>query len=298
MDGRRELKIDRMKMGQSDRKDGPYPPADEKPVRGGQTMFPKSVSLTFACCAAIPVGFGLFALLLSIERRWFNAPVLPLFTVVGVGALSGGLIGLVLSFLGIEVRRRSVEQLHAVDRDAKGIFIDRPVQIRYNQRPIRIAAYFIYVFGLGIFLSSHWFLHSVPDIAPLAFVGLFFTLFGLFVGAYKQPKVCEINDQGIRAPGFWGWFTFVPWYELVRCDVVRNDSWGDYFLLWDRAGRCRLNASSWMANVSRADRVWILEILRSRFPDKAKADRNAEPALAQAASADVWDRQLDGLIDW
>jgi hypothetical protein len=73
---------------------------------------------------------------------------------------------------------------------------------------------------------------------------------------------------------------------------------GDDFLLWDRAARYRFNASSWIADASRADRVWIFGVLRSSFPGKAKVDRNPCPVLMQAATSAVWDRDLDGLIDW
>ena len=120
-------------------------------------------------------------------------------------------------------------------------------------------------------------------------------LVGLIMTRCEPTPICEITEEGILAPaGFWGRLRLMPWKELTRCEMIHDDENAhDHFVLWDREGRCRLKASSWFGSVSSADRTRILRVLRSRFPEKAKGDGNAEPALLQAASSAVWDRELD-----
>ncbi len=248
-------------------------------------MLSKSVSRRFVGYATFAVGILLSAPILFLARPLSKDIVLPEIT-LGCFAfgLSHFLVRKVLSYLGLPVRSRSVEQFQAAHRDEKEGTVDLPIQIRYNQWATRIAAGVICLLGLGMTLSPVWIL------------GLIIIIIGLITARYQQPKICEITDKGIRAPGSWGWSTFVPWEELVRYEIIHDDgnAWGDYFVLWDRAGRCRFDASSWIPAVSRADRARIFRALRSRFPGKAKADRNTEPALLQAASSAVWDRELDG----
>jgi hypothetical protein len=196
--------------------------------------------------------------------------------------LSHFLIRKLLSYLRIAVRSRSVEQFEAARRDEKAITIDLPIQVRYNQLASQVAGGVIGLVGLATLLSS------------FVTTGLIIIMFGLLMAQYKQPKICELSDKGIRGPGSQG--RFIPWVVLVRCEIIHDDErvWGDYFVLWDRAGRCRFNARSWITDVSFEDRDRIFRALRARFPGKAKVDRNAEPALLQAASSVVWDRDLDG----
>jgi hypothetical protein len=92
----------------------------------------------------------------------------------------------------------------------------------------------------------------------------------------------------------------VPWAELARYEIVRDEAaaFSDYFLLWDRAGRCRVDARPWMGDVSAADRARIFRVLRYRFPGKGELEGEtpapAGRASAGAASSSVWDRELDG----
>jgi hypothetical protein len=259
-------------------------------------MLPKSVSPKFIPNATVLAGIVLSVPIFFLVRPRIENYVLSVIPIGFVFALAHFLVRKALSYLGIPVRRRSVEQFQSDQQDAKEVAALAPRAIHYNQTPIRIAACVIFLAGLSIFVISNWFRTSAPDVAPLLAVGLFFMGLSVMAGAYRQPKVCEISQQGIRAPNSWGWRRFIPWHELVRCEIIHDDenARGDYFMLWDRAGRCRVNASSWIADLSRMDRDTIFGVLRSRFPGKAKVDRNAEPALLEAASSAVWDRELDG----
>ncbi len=122
-------------------------------------------------------------------------------------------------------------------------------------------------------------------------------MMGLGVAAWRRANLCEINDKGIRAPsGTWRLSKLVSWQELVRLEIIHNEEFGicDYFVLYDRAGRRRIDARSWMGEVRSADRTRIFRALRARFPGKAKTDSSTEPALVSSGSAAVWDRELDG----
>ncbi len=248
-------------------------------------MLLKSVSRRFVGYTTFAVGVLFSAPILFLARP-LTVDFFPLGITLGCSAfiLSHFLIRMVLSYLGIPVRRRSVEQFQAAYRDEKESVADLPFQIRYNQSATRIATGIICLLGLGIILIG------------FSIFGLVIFVIGLITARYQQPKICEITDRGIRAPGSWGCLRFVPWEELVHYEIVHDDenARGDYFVLRDREGCCRFNASSWITDVSPADRVRIFRALMLRFPGKPTVNRNAEPALLQAASSAVWDRELDG----
>ena len=255
-------------------------------------MLPKSVSPQFINSATIAVAVVLSASTLLLLLQSIERPTLWIVVLGCDFAISPFLVRTVLWYLGIAVRSRSIERFQADQRGGKEVAVDLPIQIRYSQTPIRIGAFIVFVV-LGIFLSSSRFL---KDDAPIAATGMFIMMVCILVSEYRQSKICEISEKGIRALGLWGWHTFVPWDELVRCEIIHDDenAYGDYFVLWDRAGHCRFNGDLWMAQLSRADRARIFGVLRSRFPEKGKLDRHAEPALPDPVSSAVWDRELDG----
>ncbi len=251
-------------------------------------MLPNSVSRRFVRFAAMPAMLFLAIPFLG-PMILFPALRPDPWVVLIVGPLfyfySEFLLLKALSHAGIPVRSRMVERFQTDHRDEKELAADLPILVRYNQLAIWVAAGIIILLGLGLCSSTLW-------IPGLILIGI-----GLITSLSKQPKICEINDKGIRSrAGFWNRFKLVPWVELARCEIVHDDenAWVDYFLLWDRFGRCRLDARSWIVDVSPADRARIFRALRFRFPGKAKGDSPAEPALVGAASSTVWDRELDG----
>ena len=207
------------------------------------------------------------------------------------------LIRLVLSFLGISVRSRSVERFESARRGDKTVAEDIPIQIRCDRRVTLIGGIVLFLAGLGI--------ASIPLVISLTawrttavlLVGEVIMMMGLLVTAYRRAKLCEISTEGISTPGgLWGTLRFVSWRELVRFELIHDDDWGacDYFVLWDREGRPRIDARSWIENARPSDRARIFRALRSRFPGEGKAVRSAGPALVASASSALWDRELDG----
>jgi hypothetical protein len=201
-----------------------------------------------------------------------------------------------LSMLGIRVRGRFVERFRAADRDEiDGAAVELPIRIRQGPWFIWIGSAVVCLLGLDL-LRLAWFPppgrhHPVPTLAGLGFI-----IFGLLITRLQPPRICEISDEGIRAPeGFWGRQTFVLWEELTRCEIVHDDEkGGDYFDLWDRAGRRRFKAGSWIGTVKAVDRATIYRALRLRFPQKEKTGQPPEPETAHQASSAMWDRELDG----
>src|SRR5262249_7835070 len=157
---------------------------------------------------------------------------------------------------------------------------------------------------LALCLVFTWFPPPGPRMdareTTVALLGMGFLLMAsaFLIGRCKLPLVCEISEKGITAPdGFWHRPTFVPWGELVRCEIIHDDDrvWHDHFVLWDRAGRRRFRScKGWMGRLRRSDRTRILRALRSRFPQKEEPDRAPEPALVHQALSTLWDRELDG----
>jgi hypothetical protein len=202
----------------------------------------------------------------------------------------------VLWYLGIPVRSRSVERFQTAYLGDKAVAEELPIHVHYDQRAPWIAGIVLFLIGLGAFLSPIWWPQAAGDAGPAHVFGSIGMLIGLIIAAYRQPKLCEISQGGIRTPGgFWGRLRFVPWEELVRFEIIHDDDQGmsDYFVLWDRQGRLRVDARSWIKHVRPSDRARILHALRVRFPEKAQADSHEEPLLVGPASSSLWDRELD-----
>ncbi len=271
-------------------------------------MLPKSVSLrsvrlaSASSAALLCIALELTAIkLVHVQIRFWGIYFLFLFVLVPT-ALWG---------LGIRVRSRSVERFHAPGcDDGPEAAVDLPIRIiRQGPRLIRATSIALFLGGLvclvlALCIALTWF--SPPrareDPLPLT-LGSLGIGFVLMAGAFlvrrcKPESLCEISEKGIRAPdGFWGRQTLVPWGELARCEIIHDDEriWYDYFVLWDRAGRHRFKSSrNWLGLVRQSERTRILSVLRSRFPQNAKPDWDAEPVLAGVASSGVWDRELDG----
>jgi hypothetical protein len=269
-------------------------------------MLPKSVSPRFvplaaAILAAIPcVLFAYVPINLihlgenpSFQLRFWLIYILSLFFVVPK----------VLSCLGIRIRSRSVERFQAEDRDdGHAGSVELPIRIVRGQRLISMVSAAFYLAGL-VFLLAAWFLlprgHRDAWMNTVAMLSLaaFLMIVGFLVRRARPVVICEVNEKGIRAPdGFWGRQTWVPWADVTRCEIIRDDgTWCDHFLLWDREGRRRFKSSrDWMGRVRRSERTRIFRALRARFPLKAKPDGGAEPAMAGVTSSAVWDREFDG----
>ncbi len=209
-----------------------------------------------------------------------------------------------MRILGIQVRSRSVERFQAVEHidEAEGA-VKLPIRIIRGERAIRVLSAASYLAGAVCFVLA-WFLPTAawetPWMKSGAMLGLatFLLILGFLIARGKPDVICELTEEGIRAPDgrFWVRQTFVPWGDLVRCEIIRDDeTWCDHFLLWDRNGRQRFKRSrGWMGRVRRSERTRIFRALRARFPLKAKPDKGSEPAMAGMASAAVWDRDLDG----
>jgi hypothetical protein len=268
-------------------------------------MLPKSVSPRFVPLAAailaasIPLAYVPINLIhhsetASFQLRFWLIYFLLLFFVVPKA----------LSYLGIRIRTRSVERFQAVEHDGGSEeAVELPIRIVRGQRLIRVPSVAFYLGGL-VCLVLAWFplLAELKDpwVMTLVMLGFAVILMGLgfLAGRAKPDLLCEVSDEGIRAPdGFWGRLTFVPWGELTRCEIIHDDErvWHDYFRLWDRTGRRRFKRSKrWVGLLRRGERERIFRVLRARFPRKAKPDQGPEPAMAGVASAAVWDRELDG----
>jgi hypothetical protein len=271
-------------------------------------MLPKSVSPRFVLFAPIPLGIPPLITILMVMPLSFVRAVTKLFNLdnglffgIICGAvylLSYFLVRVSLWSLGIPVRRQSVERFQAAHREDEDAAVDLPIQIRHSQRLIWVTSALVFLIGFVVFQMPFCFPQAVQDTAPSVIFGTVFMMIGLMLTRWKPAAICEITEKGIRAPaGFWDRLRFVPWEELVRCEIIHDDVYGncDHFQLWDRAGRCRIDASSWIGKASGVDRARILRALRLRFPAKAKAESHAEPpALLPSASSALWDRQLDG----
>jgi hypothetical protein len=263
-------------------------------------MLPKSVSPRFAAwVGAVIVGL-LLACIVFLERPLCRLFAIPFkgYKAIPIGCamfLSHILASKALQYLGIEVRSRSVQRFQPARRDAEAVAVDLPIRIAQSQWLIwgMSAGFFL---GGFIFLLPLWNRDPVHDPTAVLACGLVLMIVGLIMTRARPSMTCEITEKGILAPaGTWGGLRFVPWEELVRCEIIRDDEQvGDYFVLWDRKGRCPFKSKSWIGDVGAANRARIYRALMSRFPEKAKADGDIEPAILQAAASAVWDRELDG----
>lgn len=154
---------------------------------------------------------------------------------------------------------------------------------------------FMFFAGFVLILMPLFIPPPVRDTTPACLLGLLFLLIGFLITRCKPSTLCEIDDKGIFAPaGFWSTPRFVPWPELARCEIIRDDErMGDYFVLWDKNGRCRFQARTWIGRVSSSDRARIFRELRSRFPKKANFVVKPGPVPVRPATAALWDRELD-----
>ena len=209
-----------------------------------------------------------------------------------------------LACLGIRVRGRSVERLQAADGDDEYAgAVDLPIRIIRGEGLIRVFSVASYFAGLVCLLLA-WIVPAgaapwdpwTKTITLLSFA-VFLLILG-FLSSYAQPVfICEVSEKGILAPeGFWGRQTFVPWGDLVRCEIIRDDgSWPDHFVVWDRRGRRRCKRNKhWMGQLRRSERTQVFRALMSRFPQRAKPGQEPALALAGVKSSAVWDRELDG----
>jgi hypothetical protein len=218
------------------------------------------------------------------------------------GVLSLLLIVVGLRYFGTRSRNRPIERLKAMRRDdeeqtALTLPVRLPIHIQRRQ-PTRVL--FLAIPIIGVVLSLLYICFSPPD-APTApaFFWLFFMVCGIIIAVKCEPDtICDITLNGIQAPaGLLSRKRFVPWEELASCEIIHSDEnrLNDYFVLWDRQGRCRLNASSWLSTVPSADRATIYQAIRSQFPGKIKGDTTRSQAIAQRySSSQLWDEQLDG----
>lgn len=267
-------------------------------------MFPRNVSPRTVFLLALPLAFVLYLPLMPLEDALIRQldflprprPAVLLLLLVLLSHYF--LVPVALLALGIQVRGRSVERLRAVDRGKGGeASIDLPICIRYSRWLIwylSASACFVGVLFLA-FASS-----PPPDrlTVPARVLGVSLLIAGLILTVVRGPTLCEINEEGIRAPeGSFRLTTFVPWKEFTDCEIIHDDRSGscDYFVLRDRSGRRRFRESgAWMGQMRSADRARVLRALRFRFPQKAKSDRAPEPSIAGPSASGVWDRELDG----
>lgn len=270
-------------------------------------MLPRSISPKVVPFLTIPLALLLYIPLEPVEDALFRAlhipgkhhpPVVLLAIFIFLVAV---VVPRLLGQIGIHVRSRSVERLESADRDDESIGpIELPIRIVRGKRLMKVLSAVFSIAGLACLMLA-WFLPSAawetPWMKTVAMLSLatFLLILGFLFGRAEPVFVCEITRKGILAPdGFWGRHTFVRWDDLVRCEIIRDDTrWPDHFVAWDRKGRRRFRRSKyWLGQVKRSDRTRIFRALRARFPQKEKRDDTAVPKLV-AASA-VWDRELDG----
>jgi hypothetical protein len=280
-------------------------------------MFPKSVSPRFVGFASIPVAILLLIPLMLVEKALIRSLDLRGDQYTGPLCLSIAIVLALffvrkgLSSLGIQVRSRSVERLQAAGRGREdGVADELPIRIHRGPGLIGLATFVFLIGGLACLVLTGcllftWFPPPRSGDDVLLFTLALLEAGIILIGAAflarrwcKPELLCEISEKGIRAPdGLWGRPTFVPWEELVRCEIIHDDEriWYDHFVLWDRAARRRFRScKTWLGRLRPSDRTRILRALRSRFLQKEKPGPAQGPALAHQASSAVWDRDLDG----
>ncbi len=269
-------------------------------------MPPRSVPLGFVNSLAVPVSCLLLAPTTLIAQRMFgyhwSGAALPIWVVCLLLA-QHLLVPLGLRCFGIRVRRWSVERFQPGDRGG--------VKTSTGAPPVRITRYkgLLRVVGAMLLLVGLLGLAPARIIAPGHSMDPWTKTFGDFgismvlaaagVLLLRCPPLllCEINDRGIRAPhDVVGWITFIPWSEVSRCEIIRDDrSWWDHFIVWDQADLPLFRQSrTWMREIPRSDRERLFTALRSRLPRTDKPLSVDDPAMAGAAASPVWDRELDG----
>ncbi len=255
--------------------------------------FVRLVSAILACLLCIPfirLHDGPIKLLVFSENQ---ALLIPYFLIYLLS--TAFVVPKTLARLGIRVRSRSVERLQAAERDDEDDgTVELPIRILRGEGLIRVFSAASYLAGFVCLLLA-WIVPAgaapwdpwTKTITLLSFA-VFLLILG-FLSSHTQPVfICEVSEQGILAPdGFWGRQTFVPWGDLVRCEIIRDDeSWPDHFLVWDGRGRQRFKRSRrWMGQLRRSERSRVFRALMSRFPRKANPDRKPEPALAGVKSS-------------
>ncbi len=207
-----------------------------------------------------------------------------------------------LRFFGTRSRNRPIERLNPMRRDdedqsAITLPVRLPIRIRRRQ-PTRALFLAVPIIGAVLLILYICFPPPDADRAP-AYLGLFIMVAAVVLALKCEPAtVCDIAVNGISAPaGLLSRKTFVSWEEVASCEIIHADEnrVNDYFVLWDRQRRCRLNASSWLSTVTPTERASIYQALRSQFPGKIKGDTTRSRAIAQRySSSRLWDEQLDG----
>ncbi len=198
-------------------------------------MLPKSVSRHFVLLASASVAIPICTTTLIFIPQSFmrkaaeslDGRVLAGISGSAASVLSTFLVLKAFSYFGVRLRGRFVERLQSAHRDEEEVAAELPILIRHNPWPVWIAAGVTFLFGLGMCLSLIGIPRLDPDTDATFAVALILMTIGLIVTAYKQPKLCEVSDQGIRAPaGYWNRLRFVPWDERVRCEINRDDESG------------------------------------------------------------------------
>ena len=263
-------------------------------------MSTRSVSQRTVFLVAMASVFLSIALEIALHQS-LNPPLhrrLPVFVLVTLWLSLGLLVPAVLSFLGFRRRSRSVERLRAADpgKGGEGAVVP-PVCIRHGKLLLLTVAAIWGGVGLFLLIIS-WPPPRGSFTNAGVVVGAVCLIVGPVLALVPAPRLCEINEAGIRAPeGSFQLTTFVPWEEITDCEIVHDDNgcWCDYFVLRDRSRRRRFRQSAaWLGHLWESDRARVFRALRSRFPLKEKSERACEPALTHQASSVVWDRELDG----
>jgi hypothetical protein len=256
------------------------------------------LALLLAVCLYIPVMPLEYALIRRAD--FLSRRPLPILLVLLFFLSDYVLVPVALRGLGIRVRGRSVERFRADGRGGEGDeALDRPIRIRKWQGFMWTLAGGICAIGFLVL----WFAWSFPSAdrlkVPTGAVGASLLLVGLLLTRVRARTICEIDEEGIRAPdgGFIRYRTFVPWREITRCEIVHDDRnyWHDHFILYDRSGRPRfLTSAIWLGQVGARDRDRIFRALRARFRQNAKPGRAPGPTTTGPSASAVWDREFDG----
>lgn len=266
-------------------------------------MLPESVSPRVVLLLAFLVAFFVYLPLMPLETALLKPfgvtpdKGLPVLLIPICFLSNHVLVPRALGALGIRVRTWTAERFRAADRDELiDAPVELPIRIRQGQWIIRIGAALAFLLGSSLFLYGS----CLPEDRltwPARLWGAGLLLVGLILSRTRAPLICEISEEGIRAPEeAFRFTTFVPWTEITDCEFI-NDSmkyWCDHFVLYDRSGRERfVESGSWLPQLRAADRARVLRALRFRFPRKAGPGHAPELKAGLPASA-VWDRELDG----
>jgi hypothetical protein len=270
-------------------------------------MPPRSVSPPIVYVLSIPVFLLLLVPIALAELRLFGHDLggvaLPGISVVCWLSAQLFLVPLGLRCFGIRVRSQSVERLQPDDRGGvKTSTGAPPVRITRHKMSLRVGGATLLVVGLlglmpaKVFESGHSMNPWTKTFGDFR-VSMLLAAAGVLLLRFQPYLLCEINDRGIRAPhDIAGWITFIPWSQVSRCEIIRDDrSWWDHFIVWDQVELPLFKQSRiWMREIPRSDRERLFAALRSRLPGKDKPLHAADPAMAGTSASPVWDRELDG----